>query len=341
LAQKRRKEALCRILRYNRREASQPGETSGGWVDLSAGEQRKTVDPLFWILSGVVAGCLVGIIILWQLEFRAEKRLAAQDEGESSASLPVVDPLAELERIDTRPIPAAVEGTAADEGPALRPSAPRPPAAAPGNTPAASFMPLEEFPTGKLPGMLVSTSALAELPTGKLPGVMKSPQPAAEPRQQTPANTPEPPSAPRLIEPTAGAAGAQEMAFGAPGRARLHLAELARERGYLEHTLEANQIKLEELQRGLVLPDSEEALAISGLQGEITRQRQRLQEIGALEAGYRQAEAAWAGQVSEQAGQANQHAPRAFGARRLSRPRAERTLNEPPGDGSSSQFPPG
>jgi hypothetical protein len=337
------------------------------------------VDPLFWILSGVVAGCLIGIIILWQLESRAEKQLAAQRqaEGDSSASLPVVDPLAELERLATRPIPAAalpasglkptrpppgIGSVAGEQPPALagvdmRDHPPTPVPARAERPPVVSLMPreqqpaaqptppaLEEMPTEKLPGTLVSASALEELPTGKLPSLVQPPQPANQPAPASvpPAAemAPEPPLAPESQEPMAGPATAQEMDPAAPGRARLHLAELARERGYLGHTLEANQSKLEELERGLLLPDSEEALAISVLRDEIARQRQRLAEISALEERYRQVVAGWSEQTNEQAQQPDLRAPKAFSARRLSRPRVAQAQAEPP-EALSPPSPPG
>ncbi len=336
----------------------------------STGEQYNSVDPLFWILFGVVAGCLIGIIILWQLETRAEKQLAAQGEGDSSASLPSVDPRAEWERIDTRPVPATALSTSTLKSPpqpyrpivTLRQPTPvpaeaeRPPAVRfvpledPARTPQ-TLPPLEELPTMKQPATLVSTAALEELPTGKLPG-LPPPQPAATQQKGKPdpaagpasgaapvERTPEAP-APPPEAPAANQTGMPEIDATAPGHARLRLAELARERVYLEHTLEANQIKLEELERGQALPDSEERLAIGVLQGEIVRHKQRLQEIGVLEQNYRQAEAAWAEQVNEQAGQTDQRTPKAFSARRLSRPRAERTKVEPP-EASAPQLPPG
>ncbi len=356
------------------------------------------MDALFWILSGVVAGCLIGIIILWRLEARAEKQLAAQRlaEGESSASLPVIDPLAELERLETRPVPAAPppslitqrarrQPPTTSDAPAARPpiagtadTRPRPSPPAPSRAeraPIVSFVPptdppasqlvtppleelptgklpapaleefptsklatptLEEFPTSTLPGTRISTSALEELPTGKLPSLAAAlPPPAPQPETQpTPASMP--PPAARAAEAPAPRPNVQDTALEPPGQARLRLAELARERKYLEHTLEANQIKLEELQRGPVLPDSEETLAISVLQGEIARQRQRLEEIGTQEEHYRQIAAAWDEQMSEQAQPSEQRAPKAFSARRLSRPRVERSRPEPPTQEPSS-----
>jgi hypothetical protein len=307
----------------------------------------------------VVAGCLIGIIILWQLETRAEKQLAAQGDRDSSASLPVVDPRAELERIDTRPVPAATLASSGLKAAPPQPHRPivtlRQPASVPPEaerTPVVSFVPLEdpremqqppppleELPLLKQPATLVSAATLEELPTGKLPGLPMSLQPAAGQQQGKPGTETDTASssAPAPVQ-----TDAQETDATAPGRSRLRLAELARERVYLEHTLEANQIKLEELERGQALPDSEESLAIDVLQSEIVRQRQRLQEIGALEQNYRQAEAAWAEQVSEQTGQTSQQTPKAFSARRLSRPRAERTRVELPEEKDSApQLPPG
>ncbi len=63
------------------------------------------MDPLFWILSGVVGVCLVGIIVLWLLERQATRQLAQQEEGRTSAQLKAIDPRAVLEEIDTRPLP--------------------------------------------------------------------------------------------------------------------------------------------------------------------------------------------------------------------------------------------
>lgn len=67
------------------------------------------MDPLFWILAGVVALCVVGIIIIWRLEVKAERRAAdtRQVEAEVSARLKFFDPRAAIEEVDTRPVPAA------------------------------------------------------------------------------------------------------------------------------------------------------------------------------------------------------------------------------------------
>ncbi|HEY7348987.1 MAG TPA: hypothetical protein VH599_11810 [Ktedonobacterales bacterium] len=67
------------------------------------------MDPLFWILAGVVVGCVIGIIIIWRLEGQAERRAADTQrvEAQVSARLKIFDPRAVVEEIDTRPIPAA------------------------------------------------------------------------------------------------------------------------------------------------------------------------------------------------------------------------------------------
>lgn len=66
------------------------------------------MDPLFWILAGVVVGCVIGIIIVWRLETQATRRIAAAKQAEAEAArLNVFDPRAAVEEIDTRPLPAA------------------------------------------------------------------------------------------------------------------------------------------------------------------------------------------------------------------------------------------
>src|SRR5690349_19715631 len=62
------------------------------------------MDPLFWILAGVVSICMIGIVVLWLMERRATRQLAAQ-QASDSARLAAVDPRSALEEIDTGPIP--------------------------------------------------------------------------------------------------------------------------------------------------------------------------------------------------------------------------------------------
>ncbi len=80
------------------------------------------MDPLFWILAGVVALCVVGIIIIWRLEVQAERRAAdtRQVEAEVSARLKYFDPRAAVEEVDTRPVPATPR-PAAQPKPGARP----------------------------------------------------------------------------------------------------------------------------------------------------------------------------------------------------------------------------
>jgi DNA-directed RNA polymerase subunit K/omega len=356
------------------------------------------VDALFWILSGIVAGCLVGIVILWRRESQLEKRLAAQRlaEGESSARLPAIDPLALLEREETRPLPIPARPAVAQPisrapaiqiispaatsaaAPAPQPFSPAleelptgklpvqmqppPQSAAP---PALEELPtgklpiptLEALPTGKLPTPVLSpppepaTPPLEELPTGKLPA-QALPPPAPDPAIQTPAPEIEPAAAqeppaddvtpaapPETAAETAPAseepfalndADLQEIAAATPERARLRLAELARERGYLEQTLESHRATYQQLQRRQPAPDSEEYLALHGLQSEIAHQQQRIAHISALEGAYRQRAATWVGQAIEQAWQPTPSAPKAFGARRLSRAPSGHAAKQPP-----------
>ena len=69
------------------------------------------MDPLFWILAGIVVGCVIGIVVLWRLEARAERRLAIQRQiaDRESAMLKAIDPLVVIEETDTGPIPMTPE----------------------------------------------------------------------------------------------------------------------------------------------------------------------------------------------------------------------------------------
>jgi hypothetical protein len=81
------------------------------------------MDPLFWILAGVVALCVVGIIIIWRLEVKAERRAAdtRRVEAEVSARLKFFDPRAAIEEVDTRPVPATTPQPLAQPKPGVRP----------------------------------------------------------------------------------------------------------------------------------------------------------------------------------------------------------------------------
>src|ERR1044071_1831956 len=82
--------------------------TQGLLANLPARGVCRLMDPLFWILAGVVAACVVGILVIWRLEVRAERRApdTRQVEAEVSARLKVFDRRAVVEQVDTHPMPA-------------------------------------------------------------------------------------------------------------------------------------------------------------------------------------------------------------------------------------------
>ncbi|HEY7356340.1 MAG TPA: hypothetical protein VH590_07730 [Ktedonobacterales bacterium] len=88
------------------------------------------MDPLFWILAGVVVGCGIGILIIWRLEIQAEHRAAdtRKVEEEVSARLKVFERRAAVAGIDTGPLPAAARPAARPAAPPQKPEAPPGPA---------------------------------------------------------------------------------------------------------------------------------------------------------------------------------------------------------------------
>src|SRR5690242_14629068 len=88
------------------------------------------MDPLFWILAGVVVGCGIGILIIWRLEIQAERRAAdtRKVEEEVSARLKRFERRAAVAGMDTGPIPAAARPDARSAAPRQQPGAPPGPA---------------------------------------------------------------------------------------------------------------------------------------------------------------------------------------------------------------------
>lgn len=267
------------------------------------------MDPLFWILAGVVGICVIGIVVLWLMERRATRQIAVQ-QAEDSTRLRAVDPLNALEEIDTRPIPAtsqpSTQRTARKEFPAPlsspyehTPPGSRPPGIAERETHNRSEPPFAPIQVSHPP-------AAGQVWTGEKPAPRPpenetaAPHPAQE--SVAPAETPAVPQ--------------QEQLQTTPERAMLRAAELARERRSLEHLLEDNQARLDALLRGKAMPDAEDASTISLLQSEMAGQRERLQEIIFLEQNYRQVASPVAEQLTQQKRQAAPNAPGAFGVRR-------------------------
>jgi hypothetical protein len=250
------------------------------------------MDPLFWILAGVVSICVIGIVILWLMERRATRQLAAQ-QNEESATLRAVDPLDALEQIDTRPIPAAAQPSTQQS---THQESPAPVSSAYQYT----------LPDNRSAGILhreVPIQPAAPLPPPQ------HPQPPADqfPRQETaqPVKATPPPVTTQ-----------QEQLQTTPERAMLRAAELARERRSLEQLLEDNQARLDTLLHGSALPDAKDATTVSLLQSEMAGQRERLQEITFLEQSYRQVASPVTEQLAQQKRQASSNTPGAFGVRR-------------------------
>ncbi len=122
------------------------------------------MDPLFWIASGVVVGCIIMIPILWRLEVQAERRAAGRKKtAEESAEVKAVDPRAVLEEMETRPIPIA-------RAERLTPTPPPEPSLSDG--------PADEAPRDRPTERAASNPAPAAN-TLPLPGVQIRPKPAA------------------------------------------------------------------------------------------------------------------------------------------------------------------
>jgi hypothetical protein len=294
------------------------------------------MDPLFWVLAGVVVGCVVGIVIIWRLEVQAERRAAdtRRVEAEVSARLKIFDPRAVVEELDTRPIPAASHPDAQAAPYSRIPVAP--PSASPADAigsapmqpPAPAAQPVNETSSTESP-------ALAHLP---LPGDGWEAQPPfplpardAAPGQPHSLPTLEPSQPPPL--PVADAVA--EWGFRANGKAayftpaevlpaspedaRLRAAELGRERRYLEQAIEEQQARLEQLLHHHTPGNTPEMAALRQAQSELAEQRRRLQEIILLEERYRQQAVPSLEQLAQEyKNTASPHTPRAFGVRRHS-----------------------
>jgi len=125
------------------------------------------MDPLFWIASGVVVGCIIMIPILWRLEVQAERRAAAgrQKTAGESAEVKIVDPRVVLEEMDTRPIPAMLPTRPAQERPAKAAARPAGPA--------------HEAPTRNEPLERATHKSASAANTMPLPGIQVRPTPDA------------------------------------------------------------------------------------------------------------------------------------------------------------------
>lgn len=251
------------------------------------------MDPLFWILAVVVSVCVIGIVVLWLLERRATRQLAAQ-QAEESARLKAVDPRDALEEIDTKPIPAASQPST--QRPARKES-PAPLSGAYAYTPSDS--PPLRAPEREVPNQ--PAAPFIAVQTRQPPAEQL---PAQETTQKIEATLQPPPTT------------QQEQLQTTPERAMLRAAELARERRSLQQLLEDNQARLDTLLRGNALPDAEHAASVSLLQSEMAGQRERLQEIIFLEQSYRQVASPVAEQFAQQKRQASPNTPGAFGVRR-------------------------
>ncbi len=305
------------------------------------------MDTLFWILAGVVVGCVVGIVIIWRLEVRAERRAAdtRRVEAEVSARLKIFDPRAVVEEVDTRPIPAA---SPPDVQQAPRtPVAPRPglvdktapPAALPGSKtagpePAADAPAPPKTQPRPLPASGIEIRQSAPLPPAGVEPRQSLPLPpeSIEQRQSSPlppesieqrqTDPPLPaPSAAQWAEPPNGKVGypAAEDLPTTPEAARLRAVELGRERRYLEQAIDEQQARLAELLHNRTPGNTQEIAAIGLLRSELSAQRQRLEEIIVLEERCRQLVGPSLEQLARHyKNAATPRTPGAFGVRRHS-----------------------
>lgn len=266
------------------------------------------MDPLFWLLAGVVVGCGIGILIIWRLEIQAERRAAdtRKVEEEVSVRLKHFDLRAVVEGIDTGPLPAA-RPDARSAAPRRKPGAPpdlsekrRSPDEQPGGFTAASAAATGAAP---LPDVqLRSTSASA---AGTGPGA------SANGKTQHPTPAEALPSTPEL--------------------ARQRAAELGRERRYLEQMIEEQQARLAYLLQSDAPDGSRDPAAISQVQSELAQQRHRLEEISFLEERYRRAATPSLEQLTQHyKNAASPHMPKAFGVRRHSLARIQPPGQNPP-----------
>lgn len=273
------------------------------------------MDPLFWILAGVVIGCVIGVIIIWRLETQAERRAAAADsrrvEAEVSARLKVFDPRIAVEAVDTRPIPAP------PPSPPELPALPQMPPAPPGV--------IVETPPRSSPQSSRAGAPPIEVSATSLPAVPLRPAPAAAPGLAPGENGTGQANgkAARRVHP--------EVLPTTPEIARVRAAEVGRERRYLEQAIEEQQTRLEHLLHSTVPDDFEATVAISLLQSELAEQRHHLDELIFLEESYRQMAAPSLEQLAQQYKKAaSPNKPRAFGVRRHSLARIESSGQNPP-----------
>jgi uncharacterized membrane-anchored protein YhcB (DUF1043 family) len=287
------------------------------------------MDPLFWILAGVVVGCVIGIIIIWRLEVRAERRAAdtRKVEAEVSARLKIFDPRRAMEEVDTRPIPAAppdAQEASAREAPSLRAPVARPswaaepeppigqpgdPADSPADAPAmeVDILPLPAFPLYPTP--LPAEAEAQKAGAQPMPAIspQPSPVPAAQEVQTVPSNGKDERQPPPDVLPTT------------PELASVRAAELGRERRYLEQAIEEQQARLAQLLHIQMSLGAPETATIRQLRDELAEQRGRLEEIIAQEERYRQAAVPSLEQLAQDyKNAASPHTPRAFGVRRHS-----------------------
>lgn len=273
------------------------------------------MDPLFWILAGVVIGCVIGVIIIWRLETQAERRAAAADsrqvEAEVSARLKVFDPRVAVEAVDTRPIPAAPPAGSQQA------TLPRTPPASPGATDETPPCSSQQSSRAGAPPIEVSATSLPAVPLRPAPAA--PPGAAAEENGAGQANG----KARRHALP--------EVLPTTPEIARVRAAEAGRERRYLEQTIEEQQTQLEQLLHSTVSDDFEATVAISLLQSELAEQRHHLEELIFLEQCYRQMAAPSLEQLAQHYKKAaSPNRPRAFGVRRHSLARIEPPGQNPP-----------
>ncbi len=284
------------------------------------------MDPLFWILACVVAVCVVGILLIWRLEMRAERRAAdtRQVEAEVSARLKIFDPRVAVEAVDTRPIQATLQPVAQATPPAVAPEAPPSwePEPSPPHWPVAPPVWADE----------VQPTVDAQREPVDVPLREAEAQPWSEPEIPLP-----PPPAPIFAEEQeVVATGNVEATFAdmlppTPEFARVRAAELGRERRYLEQAIEEEQDRLAQLLHIQVSVGSPDSAPIRQLQSELAQQWQRLQEIILLEERYRQAAVPSLEQMAQEyKNAASPHTPRAFGVRRHSLAPVEQPGKNPP-----------
>lgn len=269
------------------------------------------MDQLFWILAGVVTGCVVGIVIIWPLEVRAGRRAAdtRQVEAEVSARLKRFDPRGAVEAVDTRPIQAAPQ------------------------------------PIARAAPQVVAQAVPPSWADEDQPTVDQQHDPADAPLRAADALPfpwpetliPQPP-VPIIVEEQDVAANGNvedvppvEGLLTTPELARVRAAELGRERRYLEQAIAEEQDRLAQLLHIQTAVGSPESAPIRQLQSELAQQRQRLEEIILLEERYRQAAVPSLAQMAQDyKNAASPHTPRAFGVRRHSLAPVEQPGKNPP-----------